>query len=281
MLTQNSSSCYTTCMKIALVNLSKFEDFSQRPEFADGKALMERNGIELLDYVSGRSSMDELLDGFHQALKSDASLVLFACGGIKMIECLDHIDWKQVGESGKGFIGLSDFAHFSWKAVAAGAKCYYGLALKDFVKYYKTPEQQRNGLHLLTTGEAEAIKPTLLYGEDTIDFAGTKIMGGHSMISLLMHKEATIDLSDRVLFVEHHYVPGESPDELRYWSHAIFRSFQSNKPKAMLLGHSLLYDAEGKPLPENDLNELLMEGLKQFNVPIYYIDHFKAVIALS
>lgn len=46
-------------MKIALVNLSKFEDFSLRPEFTDGKALLERNGIELLDFVSGRSTMPE------------------------------------------------------------------------------------------------------------------------------------------------------------------------------------------------------------------------------
>lgn len=96
-----------------------------------------------------------------------------------------------------------------------------------------------------------------------------------------MHKEATIDLSERVLFIEHHYALGESPDELRYWGHALLRSFRDNKPQAILLGHSLLYDTEGKPLPENDLNELLMEGLKQFNVPIYYIDHFNAVMPFS
>ena len=106
-------------MKIALVNLCRIQDFSKTKYYESSLEFLKENDIEFVDYFSGRETPSDLLKGFHEALKNkDIELVWFIQGGSDLIKFLDKIDWDLVKQSNKEYLGLSDFTHFAFKAVA-------------------------------------------------------------------------------------------------------------------------------------------------------------------
>ena len=74
---------------------------------------------------------DERLAGFH-ALVDDPSidLVMAARGGYGLTRLLARIDWNRVADSGKAFVGFSDFTAFNMAAYAcANLVTYHGPML--------------------------------------------------------------------------------------------------------------------------------------------------------
>ena len=266
--------------KVALVNLSKFADVGTAPEFQKGLAVLAMHGIATVDYASAHLEPQTMVHGLHQAIDDPSvSVILTYSGGNTAISCLDLIDWEKVGYSGKVFAGLSDFTHFSWKAVESGAQCVYGLALKDFVKYRITEEERRPGIEFLKSGKVVSIAPVLLRGSDVVtDWNIEKIIGGHSFISMLMVQESKINLSSRILMLEHHYNQAEDLGDLRYWGQALSRAFRSNRPKAVLLGRSMIMDAEGGSTSFESANNVFCDALDALGCPVYVIDHFAHLI---
>ena len=268
--------------KVAVVNLSQMVDVGAMPEFGQGIAVLREYGLEVADYATGRAEPLAMVDGLHAAVyDSEVGFVLTYSGGSAAIRCLDFIDWGSVGACGKVFAGLSDFTHFVWKALEAGATCAYGLSLTDFAKFRTTEEAQRPAISLLRSGEIEPVAPSLISGEDVIrDWAAARIVGGHSFITLLMAAEIHIDMDNRVLMLEHHYHGAESLDDVRYWSSALTRTFDKRRPLAVLLGHSMVSGEDGNLLPAEAANEAFCEGLAPLGLPVYYVDHFKSIVPL-
>ncbi|CAJ49602.1 LD-carboxypeptidase [Bordetella avium] len=74
------------------------------------------------------------LAGLARALKQKQPIVMATRGGYGLSRLLPHIDWKAVADSGKRFVGMSDFTAFNLALLAqTGAVSYTGAtAVRDF-----------------------------------------------------------------------------------------------------------------------------------------------------
>lgn len=269
-------------MKIAIVNLCKIEDFSKTEYYQDSLGFLKENDIDFVDYVSGRENASDLLNGFHEALGNDeVELIWFIQGGNDLIKLLNKINWETVGQSNKEYMGLSDFTHFAFKAIKLGKICYYGQGLKQIKSYFPTPEEKRFVVDFLKQRQLPKYNAQLLYGSGNLDLENKKIIGGHSSISAIMLPNTTIDLTNRFLFFEHHYVAGEELSDARYFLDAVKLYLLRNKARGFILGHSLVPNKDGAPLDIKLINEYFLENLIDLNLPIYYIDHFKTILKFS
>lgn len=269
-------------MKIALVNLCEIEDFSKTNDSRDSFEFLRENNIDFVDYVSGRESPDDLLGGFHEALGNDkVGLIWFIQGGNKLIRFLDKINWELVKQSNKEYLGLSDFTHFAFRAVQLGKICYYGQGLKKIKIYLPTPEERLFVVSFLKQKKLPRYNTELLYGNGNLDLKKKKIIGGHSFISAIMLPNTAIDLTNRFLFFEHHYLPSETPDDAKYFLDAVKLYLYRHKPQGFILGHSMLFNKDNGLVDTQTINKHLLGSLTDFGLPIYYIDHFKTIIKFS
>lgn len=270
-------------MKVALVNLAKLEDISESEYQEMTIRFMKDYGIEYLDFYSGRSTLDELVDGFHQALKSDAELIWFCRGGVKTIKALEKIDWKIFAESKKMFMGSSDPTHIAWKAHQYGLDFFYGPNAQKIYKYFPSQKDHEFVVKFIKTGEI--LNPPIERIFDSsginIDLQNDKITGGHTFItSYMAHMIDKMHIEDKVLFLEHHNSMGEGLDELLYYFDQLKLLMKniSGLPKAILLGHSFLFNQDGKPIDWRDINKSIIEEYKELEIDIFQIDSVNAII---
>lgn len=269
-------------MKIALVNLCKIQDFSKTKYSQESFEFLKENSIDFVDYFSGRETTDDLLKGFHEAVSNpEVSLVWFIQGGNELIKFIDKIDWDLVKKTDKEYFGFSDFTHFSFKAINVGKICYYGPGLKQIKTYLPTPEQRQFVVDFLKNKQMPPYGAKLIDGGDGANIENEKIVGGHSFISAIMLPTINIDLHDRFLFFEHHYIPGEGVADAAYFLDAVKLYISRNKPRGIILGHSLLFGENNNPVDIEFINKYLLEHITDMNLPIYYVDHFKTIIKLS
>ena len=261
-------------MKIALVNLCSISNIANWASYQDDISFLKSTNIGFFDYASGRSTKSELLKGFYEALNNEeVSVIWFVSGGTALIQYLPELDWSLIKSSGKKFIGLSDFTHFALLASNVGVTCYYGLALKKVTKYYSIEQRERisNFLqHVITNKDSD-----LVYIENK------KITGGHLSTAQYIISNYNIGLHDKVLFLEYHYIPGESWEEFEYYIHQLCLSLKirGDMPAEILLGHSVLFKEDGSEIEVNLINDFCKKIiLSYFDLHIKEIDHFNSII---
>lgn len=269
-------------MKIALVNLTKLNDYAKRKSYQNDMQFLTENHIDYVDYCSGREDFDTLLEGFHEAIKNpEIDLVWFVQGGTTLIKYLRDIDWELVARTKKKYLGLSDFTHFSFKAVTVGCECYYGAGLADITKYFPTADQKSHITNFLLDGTIEAYEAKHVTSEKEVNVASENIIGGHLIISTYMLSQENIDLSKAFLFLEHHNIPGEDFIDLEYYVDQLKYVIGTNQPKGFILGHSMLFEENGEMMDYQKINIFLSDRLSVYNKPIYQIDHFKKIVKFS
>jgi muramoyltetrapeptide carboxypeptidase LdcA involved in peptidoglycan recycling len=270
-------------MKIALTNLCKTEDFGKSKYFNDSISFFHENKIEYLDFASGAESLDMMVEKFNQSLESDTDLVWVISGGTTCIQCIDKLDWDKIVRSGKKFYGLSDFTHFSTMAVSKGLTCFYGQGLLRIKKWFPTESDRKFITTFLQTGKpySENAKP-LAFADNDLDISKVKIIGGHLLSFTFMQSVLKVDLKNRYIFIEYHSGGiGEDMDELGYYLDQLLYLLKGNLPKGFILGRTDMRNLEGSSRSIDEINSYLVEKLSKYNLPIYYIDHFKNVITFS
>jgi muramoyltetrapeptide carboxypeptidase LdcA involved in peptidoglycan recycling len=268
-------------MKIGLVNLAKFKKYKNTPNYKDDISFLKENSLDFVDYCSSYDKEKDLLQGFYSALKNpEIGIVWFVCGGEKLIKFLDKIDWKLVKKSNKAFIGTSDFTHFAFKVAEINQPAYYGNGLKNIKLYHSTKKSRQYMVDFLRTGKVNKYKYRNLF-KKVDNLNNEKIVGGHLLISTFMLGELKINLSNRYLFIEHHYIPGEKLIDLEFFFDQLKMRIKHNKPKGFILGHTILYDKNGKRMNIGIINKKIVGWLKEYNKPIAYLDHFNQVIKFS
>jgi len=268
-------------MKIALVNFAEYKKFNGTDSFKKDLEFLVENKIDYVDYCFNYDKKSDLLAGFNKALANpEIDLIWFVCGGNKTIKFLDNVNWNAVKKAGKIYAGASDFTHFSFKAVQNGQTCYYGTSLQEIKKYHPMAKSRKYLVDFLQTGKIEKYNHINLY-KTVNNLDNEKIVGGHSFLTTFMLSETKIGLKDRFLLIEHHYIPGESLEDLEYFIDQLKRVLKGNLPKGFILGHSMLFTKNKKFVNVNIINKKLMECLKEYGLPIAYIDHFKQIIRFS
>ncbi|QQR93203.1 LD-carboxypeptidase [bacterium] len=267
-------------MKIALTNLCKLEDFAKHKTYQDAIGFLHEENIEYLDFCSGESDLDNLVAKFNKSLDSEADIIWIVCGGWSCIKTLEKIDWGKVVASNKKFYGLSDFTHFSSKAVSLGITCYYGQGLVYIKQFFPTNNSREFIVNFLKTGDAgSSMAKSLSSNTEDLDINKVKITGGHMLIFAFMQNQININLQERYLFLEyHHGANGIELKELEYYLDQVLYVIKNNLPKGFILGRSLLKNFDGTEIKIEEINEFLVSKLEKLNLPIYYVDHFNNII---
>jgi len=268
-------------MKIALTNLCKLEDFAKHKTYQDAMSFLHEENIEYLDFCSGDSDFDNLVSRFNESLDSEADIIWVVCGGWSCIKTLDKIDWEKVVASNKKFYGLSDFTHFSSKAVSLGVNCYYGQGLAHIKQFFPTKDSRKFIVNFLKTGNPNSnLAKSLSVNTEDLDINRVKVVGGHMLIFAFMQSQLNIHLKERYVFLEyHHDANGIELKELEYYLDQVLYTIKNNLPKGFILGRCLLKDFEGTEMKVEEINNFLVSKLLRYKLPIYYIDHFNNIIS--
>jgi len=270
-------------MKIGLVNLCKTEDFAKYKHYNESIQYLEEENIQYIDFASGIDTVEEMVEKFHQAISSDVDLVWVIRGGLSCIKTLDLIHWDMVAKSKKKFLGLSDFTHFSTKAVSKGLTCFYGQGLTNIKQYFPTKKDREFITQLLKTGVPYSKKAKSMYkAKNDLNIDSKNIVGGHLLIFSFMQGQLKFQLNETFVFIEyHHSAIGEGLDELGYYLNQLMFLLKDNLPKGFILGRTELKDFENKAIPIKKINKFYIEQLKEYDLPIYYLDHFTNTITFS
>jgi len=96
------------------------------------KTRVDRGALSVHQRFAGTDK--QRLAGLERALRQKHSIVMATRGGYGLGRLLPAIDWKAVADSGKRFVGMSDFTAFNLALLAqTGAESYSGAtAVADF-----------------------------------------------------------------------------------------------------------------------------------------------------
>lgn len=173
------------------------------------------------------------LAAFSRAIKQKLPIVMATRGGYGITRLLPQLDWKAIAESGKRFIGQSDFTAFNLALLAQTGMVSYAGPTACFDFGAKKPE-------ILTTeifGESMRGELEILSFEtqdaDAVDCRGVLWGGNLAMVTALIGTPFMPKIKGGILFVED---VGEHPYRIERMLNQLAQAGILGKQKALLLG---------------------------------------------
>jgi len=169
-----------------------------------------------------------------RALKQPKPIVMATRGGYGLTRILPLIDWQAVADSGKRFVGLSDFTAFNLALLAkTGAVSYTGPSLiADFGGKRTDPltedlfgECMRDELEILSFETDDA---------DAVDCRGVLWGGNLAMVAALVGTPYLPQIDGGILFLED---VGEHPYRVERMLVQLWQAGVLAKQQAIVLGH--------------------------------------------
>lgn len=174
------------------------------------------------------------LAAIDRALKQPHQVVLSSRGGYGLSRLLPAIDWRAVADSGKTFVGHSDFTAFNLALLAqTGAISYAGpSAAFDFG--VETPDDLTVDLfHETLTGQLEILSFES-EDSDAVDARGVLWGGNLAMLCSLLSTPYFPHVEGGVLFLED---IGEHPYRIERYLTQLWQAGILAKQQAIVLGH--------------------------------------------
>jgi muramoyltetrapeptide carboxypeptidase len=216
--------------------------------------------------VSGRFAGSEIerVAAIDRALKQKADIVMASRGGYGMTRLLPLIDWKAVADSGKVFVGHSDFTAFNLALLAkTGAPSYSGpVAAADFGQARVNDltadlfvEVMRSELEILSFESPES---------DPFDGRGILWGGNLAMLVSLLGTPYMPKIKGGILFVED---VNEHPYRVERLLLQLAQSGVLERQKALLLGHFTGYKL-GPQDAGFDIPDVIRHLRKTLKIPV-------------
>lgn len=170
---------------------------------------------------------------FVRAVKQKRSIVMASRGGYGITRLLPHLDWNALANSGKRFVGQSDFTAFNLALLAktgmmsyAGpTACYdFGAPKTEILTTEIFGEVMRGELEILSFESA---------GADPVDCRGVLWGGNLAMITALIGTPYMPKIKGGILFVED---VGEHPYRVERMLNQLAQAGILGRQKALLLG---------------------------------------------
>ena len=265
-------------MKIWLISLSDNWNFLNHNSYKEWLNFLDENNINYEDFIIESDKKEKILENFYKIIELDVDLIWFVTWWNKLINILWFLDWEKIKKSWKKFIGFSDFTHFAYVANLYGIECYYWPWLKNILKFYPSIENREFLCSFLKNWELKEINYKMLFWniENSKSFFEKKqIIWWHLNIFIFLHSFYKVSLKNKFLFLEFH--PSsfwENKENLEYYlEQLVFILEKTELPKGFILWHSILEWTD-----ENKINKIFLKKLKNFNLPIIYVNHFYNII---
>jgi muramoyltetrapeptide carboxypeptidase len=203
----------------------------QRLEKMGFKVALDRNVLACAQRFAGTDA--QRLAGFDRAIKQKLPIVMASRGGYGVTRLLPHLDWTALANSGKRFVGQSDFTAFNLALLAktglvsyAGPTvCYdFGAAKTEILTTEIFGEVMRGELEILSFESEKA---------DLVDCRGVLWGGNLAMITALIGTPFMPKIKGGILFVED---VGEHPYRVERMLNQLAQAGILGKQKALILG---------------------------------------------
>lgn len=173
---------------------------------------------------------------FERAAAQPAPIVMTTRGGYGLLRLLDRLDWRRLADSGKRWVGLSDFTAFQLAMLAkTGSTTWAGPALLDLAA---DSFDAVDPVTLGTFGEAMAGELELVgfrhAGASGIDERGTLWGGNLSMVCALLGTPWFPKVDRGILFVEE---VNEHPYRIERMLIQLLSAGIIDAQRALLVGH--------------------------------------------
>lgn len=174
------------------------------------------------------------LAGLDRAIRQKHPIVMATRGGYGLSRLLPLIDWKAMADSGKRFVGLSDFTVFNLALLArTGAVSYtgpcaaadFGAAKPDELTVALFGELMRGELEILSFETQDA---------DAVDARGILWGGNLAMVASLLGTPYLPKIKKGILFLED---VGEHPYRVERMLAQLWQAGVLEQQKAIVLGH--------------------------------------------
>ncbi|AHV94943.1 LD-carboxypeptidase [Bordetella holmesii] len=213
------------------------------------KTVLDRAALATHQRFAGTDK--QRLAGLARAAAQKQPIVMATRGGYGLSRLLPHIDWKAMADSGKRFVGMSDFTAFNLALLAqTGAVSYTGAtAVRDFGGKRIDPltvalfgEIMRGELEILSFETADA---------DSVDARGVLWGGNLATLVSLLGTPYFPKVRGGILFIED---VSEHPYRIERMLAQLAQAGVLQKQKAILLGsftdYKLAEHDQGYDLPE-------------------------------
>jgi len=195
------------------------------------KTAVDRTALAVHERFAGTDK--QRLAGIARALKQKHPIVMATRGGYGLSRLLPFIDWAAVADSGKLFIGQSDFTVFSLALLAktgassfAGPTAVYDFGAKkmDDLTAALFTESMRRELEVLSFESP---------GSDAVDARGILWGGNLAMVASLVGTPYMPDIDGGILFLED---VAEHPFRIERMLTQLWHAGILARQKAILLG---------------------------------------------
>ena len=195
------------------------------------KVALDRGVLNQAQRFAGTDT--QRLAAFTRALKQKLPIVMASRGGYGVSRLLDSLDWQALANSGKRFVGHSDFTAFSLALYAKAEAISYAGPMACFDFGAKKPEIltaeifgecMRGELEILSFETQDA---------DAVDGRGILWGGNLAMITSLLGTPYMPKIKGGILFVED---VGEHPYRIERMLNQLAHAGILGKQKALLLG---------------------------------------------
>lgn len=200
------------------------------------KTTVDRSALAVHERFAGTDK--QRLAGISRSLLQRHPIVMATRGGYGVSRLLPYIDWKAVADSGKIFIGHSDFTAFNLALLAqTGASSFTGpAAVPDFgaqklddLTAALFVESMRHELEVLSFESP---------GSDAVDARGVLWGGNLSMVAALVGTPYMPDLDGGILFLED---VGEHPYRIERMLTHLWQAGLLARQAAIVLGRFTEY----------------------------------------
>jgi len=223
---------------------------------------LDRCALAVHEHLAGTDA--QRLGGIARALQQECPIVMATRGGYGMSRLLPHIDWRAVADSGKTFVGFSDFTAFNLALLArTGAQSFSGpVALADFGGQQVNPTMCNTFIGMMR-GQCDRLRFDASTA-DAVDVRGVLWGGNLAMVASLLGTPYMPKVRGGILFLED---VNEHPYRIERMLVQLWQAGILEKQKAVLLGNFTL----SGPMPKtyvDDLNAVLCWLRATVNVPV-------------
>jgi len=202
---------------------------------------VDRHALSVDQRFAGTDA--QRLGGITRALKQRHQTVMITRGGYGLGRLLPQIDWRAVAESGKTFVGFSDFTAFNLALLArTGAHSFSGpAALADF-----GGPRADDGTQELFVGMLRGELDVLGFESpdaDAVDARGTLWGGNLALVASLLGTPYLPKVRGGILFLED---VGEAPYRIERMLVQLWQAGVLEQQKAIVLGQFTQYRASAK-----------------------------------
>ncbi|MEN5250740.1 LD-carboxypeptidase [Alcaligenes aquatilis] len=233
---QDSSGIYLFSPSGQILEPKRLELASQRLNQLGFAVDIDPDALEVHERFAGTDA--QRLAAVQRALQQPQPIVMATRGGYGLSRILGQIDWRAVADSGKRFVGMSDFTAFNLALLAqTGAISYTGpTAIADFGGD-ETDELTTELFGELMRGELELFSFES-EDSDAVDGHGILWGGNLAVVCSLLGTPYFPNIDGGILFLED---VGEAPYRVERMLTQLWHAGVLNRQMAVVLGRFTAY----------------------------------------